>query len=122
MLVTRSHEAARRCQIHRGVHTLLYTEPPMSADNWMLDVDRRVTWAFEHGKAQGVLSDSVIKALQQVVIQHQSVAKAFGDAQKTVDPGAPERLTPGGPAAFAKEVKGKRRKGEKKRVRIGSNT
>ncbi|MEU3509185.1 extracellular solute-binding protein [Streptomyces longwoodensis] len=37
------------------------------------------------GAAQKVLTDSVIKAVQQVELQHRSVASAFGDAQKAVN-------------------------------------
>jgi multiple sugar transport system substrate-binding protein len=37
------------------------------------------------GAAQKVLTDSVIKAVQQVELQHKSIASAFGDAEKAVN-------------------------------------
>lgn len=37
------------------------------------------------GSAQKVLGDSVIKAVQQVELEHKSVASAFGDAEKAVN-------------------------------------
>ncbi|MEE4540377.1 sugar ABC transporter substrate-binding protein [Streptomyces sp. V4-01] len=37
------------------------------------------------GAAQKALTDSVIKAVQQVELQHKSVASAFGDAEKAVN-------------------------------------
>lgn len=65
LAVTRTAHVARVMRLHRGVNTLLYTEPKKESDTWLQDVDSRVVWAIEQGKAMGVLAKD-----DMVVIVH----------------------------------------------------
>jgi multiple sugar transport system substrate-binding protein len=59
--------------------------PPQNEAAFAQDAKDAFLPAALPGSAQKVLSDSVIKAVQQVELQHKSVASAFGDAEKTVN-------------------------------------
>ncbi|MFI0938470.1 ABC transporter substrate-binding protein [Streptomyces sp. NPDC021020] len=59
--------------------------PPQNEAAFAQDAKDAYLPAALPGKSAKVLSDSVIKAVQEVELQHRSVADAFGDAQKAVN-------------------------------------
>ncbi|WP_433892685.1 ABC transporter substrate-binding protein [Streptomyces sp. CA-111067] len=59
--------------------------PPQNEAAFAQDAKDAYLPAALPGSAGTVLSDSVIKAVQQVELQHRSVADAFGDAEKAVN-------------------------------------
>ncbi|KAK2834548.1 hypothetical protein Q7C36_015249 [Tachysurus vachellii] len=50
MAVTRNEQTARQCHLYRGIYPILYNKP--ANDMWAEDVDLRVSFALEMGKAQ----------------------------------------------------------------------
>ncbi|WP_185445346.1 extracellular solute-binding protein [Kribbella qitaiheensis] len=60
--------------------------PPPANDQAFVSAAKTAVLAVQlPGKAQGELDASVLTAIQQVVLQHRSVADAFGDAEKKVN-------------------------------------
>jgi len=59
--------------------------PPTNQQIFADDAKEAVLAVQLPGKAQGVLDSSVITAIQQVELQHRSVADAFADAEKAVN-------------------------------------
>ncbi|KAG9328917.1 hypothetical protein JZ751_009282, partial [Albula glossodonta] len=53
--VTRNGQTARQCHLYRGIFPVLYTKP--SNDVWAEDVDLRVNFAMEMGKARGFFKE-----------------------------------------------------------------
>ncbi|KAG7473457.1 hypothetical protein MATL_G00095970, partial [Megalops atlanticus] len=51
MAVTRNEQTARQCHLYRGIFPVLYNKP--AHDVWAEDVDLRVNFAMEMGKARG---------------------------------------------------------------------
>jgi len=62
LLVTRNAHTARYMRLHRGIHTILYKKAKAESDTWLQDVDNRVVFALEQGKALGALkvNDTVV--------------------------------------------------------------
>ncbi|KAM9496607.1 pyruvate kinase M1/2b isoform 2-T3 [Clarias gariepinus] len=50
MAVTRNEQTARQCHLYRGIYPILYNKP--ANDVWAEDVDLRVSFALEFGKAR----------------------------------------------------------------------
>ncbi|TSM52356.1 Pyruvate kinase PKM [Bagarius yarrelli] len=50
MAVTRNEQIARQCHLYRGIYPILYNKP--ANDVWAEDVDLRVSFALEMGKAR----------------------------------------------------------------------
>lgn len=63
--VTRTPHVARVMRLHRGVHTLLYSDTKKDESSWLGDVDARAYWAMERGKEMGML-----KTGASVVVVH----------------------------------------------------
>lgn len=59
--------------------------PPKNEEAFATDAKNAVLAVQLPGKAQGVLDDSVLKAVQEVVLKGRSVSDAFGDAEKAVN-------------------------------------
>ncbi|XP_014849842.1 PREDICTED: pyruvate kinase PKM isoform X1 [Poecilia mexicana] len=55
LAVTRNAQTARQAHLYRGIFPVLYTKPPH--DVWAEDVDMRVNFAMEMGKARGFFKD-----------------------------------------------------------------
>ncbi|KAG7454073.1 hypothetical protein MATL_G00263920 [Megalops atlanticus] len=51
MAITRNEQTARQCHLYRGIFPVLYNKP--AHDVWAEDVDLRVNFAMEMGKARG---------------------------------------------------------------------
>ncbi|XP_041916737.1 pyruvate kinase PKM isoform X2 [Alosa sapidissima] len=60
MAVTRNEQTARQCHLYRGIFPVFFNKP--SHDVWAEDVDMRVNFAMEMGKARGFFktNDAVI--------------------------------------------------------------
>lgn len=67
--ITRYPKVARQCHLYRGCYPFLYEKQPdmdlsspTQLDLWQEDVDRRISWAMEMGKMNGILKsgDEVI--------------------------------------------------------------
>jgi multiple sugar transport system substrate-binding protein len=59
--------------------------PPTDEQAFATDAENATLATQLPGKANGVLSTSVVAAIQQVVLQHKSIADAFGAAEQKVD-------------------------------------
>uniref|UniRef100_A0A8C6LKD8 Pyruvate kinase n=1 Tax=Nothobranchius furzeri TaxID=105023 RepID=A0A8C6LKD8_NOTFU len=55
LAVTRNAQTARQAHLYRGIFPVLYTQPPH--DVWAEDVDMRVNFAMEMGKARGFFKE-----------------------------------------------------------------
>ncbi|KAM4744626.1 pyruvate kinase PKM isoform 2-T2 [Anableps anableps] len=55
LAVTRNAQTARQAHLYRGIFPVLYTKPPH--DVWAEDVDMRVNFAMEMGKARGFFKE-----------------------------------------------------------------
>uniref|UniRef100_H3C338 Pyruvate kinase n=1 Tax=Tetraodon nigroviridis TaxID=99883 RepID=H3C338_TETNG len=55
LAVTRNAQTARQAHLYRGIFPVLYTNPPN--DVWAEDVDMRVNFAMEMGKARGFFKE-----------------------------------------------------------------
>uniref|UniRef100_A0A1A8HEI3 Pyruvate kinase n=2 Tax=Nothobranchius korthausae TaxID=1143690 RepID=A0A1A8HEI3_9TELE len=55
LAVTRNAQTARQAHLYRGIFPVLYTQP--SHDVWAEDVDMRVNFAMEMGKARGFFKE-----------------------------------------------------------------
>jgi len=67
LMVTRNSAAARRAHLYRGVYPFHYPEdkPDFSVVVWQEDVDKRLRWGIEQGKALGLLKEgNVVVAVQ----------------------------------------------------------